>query len=112
MKYTLIWADNGAILDNKIVCNSIQDVYAAKKKYQRSVRLMVSPAACVTMWALEYDAEYPISKNDRESIIYSGAKHYVVLGLSRPEAFRKRLMLEALHVKNVKMYEYVRQIID
>lgn len=111
MKYTLIWADNGAILDNKIVCDSIQEAYAKKKKYQKSVRLMVSPAACVTMWAVEWDAERPIT-NDRNSIIYSGLKHFISTGLSRAEAFRKRLMLDAAHAKSVRMYEYVRQIID
>lgn len=111
MKYTLIWADNGAILDNKIVCDSIQDAYAAKKKYQKSVRLMVSPAACVTMWAVEYDAERPIV-NDRNSIIYSGLRHFVIAGLSRLDVFRTRLRLEAGNCKNVRVYEYVRQIID
>lgn len=109
MKYTLIWADNGAILDNRIVCDSIQDAYAAKKKYQRSVRLMVSPAACVTMWAVEWDAERePVN----ETIFFSWYKHFIATGLSRAEAFRKRLMLDAAHAKNVRMYEYVRQIID
>lgn len=111
MKYTLIWADNGAILDNKIVCDSIQDVYAAKKKYQKSVRLMVSPAACVTAWAVEWDAERPIT-NDRNSIIYSGLKHLVLTGMSRVDAFKTRLRLEAGNCKNVRAYEYVRQIID
>lgn len=111
MKYTLIWADTGAILDNKIVCDSIQDAYAAKKKYQKSVRLMVSPAACVTMWAVEWDAERPVV-NDRNNIIYSGLKHFVMAGLSRLEAFRTRLRLEAAKSRNVRVYEYVRFIID
>lgn len=109
MKYTLIWADTGAILDNKIVCDSIQDVYAAKKKYQKSVRLMVSPASCFTAWAVEWDAERePVN----DTIFYSGYKHFFTTGLSKVEAFKKRLMLDAAHAKNVKMYEYVRQIID
>lgn len=109
MKYSLIWADNGAILDNKIVCDSIQDAYAKKKKYQKSVRLMVSPAACVTMWAVEWDAERePVD----EAIFYSGYKHFIVSGVTKAEAFKKRLMLDAAGAKNVKMYEYVRQIID
>lgn len=111
MKYTLVWGDNGAILDNKLVCNSIQDAYAAKKKYQKSVRLMVSPAACVTMWAVEYEAERPIA-NDKNSIMYSGLKHFVMSGLSRLDAFRTRLRLEEENCKNVRVYEYVRQIID
>lgn len=109
MKYTLIWADNGAILDNKLVCNSIQDAYAAKKKYQRSVRIIVSPAACVTMWAVEWDAECePVNG----TILFSRHKHFIATGLSKAEAFRKRLMLDAAHAKSVRMYEYVRQIID
>lgn len=111
MKYTLIWADNGAILDNKIVCDSIQEAYEAKKKYQRSVRLMVSPSACVTMWAVEYDAERPIV-NDRDSIIYSGLRHLVIAELSRLNAFKTSLRLKAENCKNVRVYEYVRQIID
>lgn len=111
MKYTLIWADTGAILDNKIICDSIQETYAAKKKYKKSVRLMVSPAACVTAWAVEYEAERPIA-NDKNSIIYSGLKHFVMAGLSRLDAFITRLRLEAGNCKNVRVYEYVRQIID
>lgn len=110
MKYTLIWADNGAILDNKIVCDSIQDTYAVKKKYQKSVRLMVSPAACVTAWAIEWENSPKADK--KNGVIYGGFRHWVTSGLSRLEAFKTRLRLEAANCKNIRVYEYVRQIID
>lgn len=109
MKYTLIWTDNRAIIDNKVVYDSIQDACAAKKIYRSSVRRLLAVAACVTMWAVEWNAERePVN----ETIFFSWYKHFISTGLSRAEAFKKRLMLDAAHAKDVKMYEYVRQIID
>lgn len=109
MKYTLIWTDYRSIIDNKMVYDSIQDACAAKKKFQRNVRIMVSPAACVTMWAVEWDEERePVNG----AIFYSWYKHFIVSGITKVEAFKKRLMLDAAGAKSVKMYEYVRQIID
>lgn len=109
MRYTLIWADNGAVLDPNLVCDSIQDAYAAKKKYQKSIRLNTSPAECATAWAVEWEAERAPVNN---GLIYSGFKHFVTAGLSKVEAYKKRLQLEAAYAKNVRMYEYVRYIID
>ena len=110
MKYTLIWADNGEILDNKIVCDSIQDAYAKKKKYQKSVRIMVSPAACVTAWAIEWEDK--LKADGEKGVVYGGFRQCITSGVSRVEAFKMRLRLESLNCKNVRVYEYVRQIID
>lgn len=109
MKYTLIWP-NGAILDNKLVYDNIQDACAAKKVGRGTVRLLLSVAACVTMWAVEWDIKP--NENGANGLIYGGFRHFVAAGLSRAEAFRRRLQLDAANATNVNMYEYVRQIID
>lgn len=111
MKYTLIWIDSGAVLDSSIVCDSIQEAIEAKKRFQKTVRRNTAPAACVTMWAVEYDADRPIV-NDRNRIISSGLMHFVISGLPKLTALKTRLRLEMSRSKNVKMYEYVQRIID
>lgn len=110
MKYTLIWIDSGAVLDSSIVCESIQEAIEAKKRFQKTVRRNTAPAACVTAWAVEWDIKP--NKNGANGLIYGGFRHFVTAGLSRSEAFRRRIQLDAVSAKNVNMYEYVRQIID
>lgn len=110
MKYTLIWSDSGAVLDSAIVCESIQEATEAKKRFQKSVRLNTSPAACVTAWAVEWDIKP--EQDGANCLIYGGYRHFVTAGLTKTEAFRRRLQLDAARAANVKMYEYVQRIID
>lgn len=110
MKYTLIWIDSGAVLDSSIVCDSIQKAIEAKKRFQKSVRRNIGPAACVTAWAVEWDIKP--KEDGANGLIYGGYRHFVTAGLSRSEAFRRQMQLDAARATSVKMYEYVQRIID
>lgn len=110
MKYTLIWIDSGAVLDSSIVCESIQEAIEAKKRFQKTVRRNTAPAACVTAWAIEWDVTP--ERNGVNGLIYGGYRHFVTAGLSRSEAFRRQIQLDAARATSVKMYEYVQRIID
>lgn len=110
MKYTLIWIDSGAVLDSSIVCESIQEAIEAKKRFQKTVRRNTGPAACITAWAVEWDVTP--ERNGANGLIYGGLRHFVSAGLSREEAFRRRIQLDAARAEFVKMYEYVQRIID
>lgn len=110
MKYTLIWIDSGAVLDSSIVCDSIQEAIEAKKRFQKTVRRNTGPAACITAWAVEWDVTP--ERNGVNGLIYGGLRHFVSAGLSRAEAFRRRMQLDAARATSVKMYEYVQRIID
>lgn len=113
MKYTLIWVDSGAVLDSNIVCESIQEAIETKKRFQKSVRLNTSPAACVTAWAVEWEKKPDErSAKDAKGLIYGGYRHFVSAGLTKAEAFRCRIQLDAARASFVKMYEYVQRIID
>lgn len=107
MKYTLIWIDSGAVLDSSIVCDSIQEAIETKKRFQKTVRRHTGPAACVTAWAVEWAVK---SKEDNAN--GGGYRHFVTAGLSRAEAFRRQIQLDAARATSVKMYEYVQRIID
>lgn len=110
MKYTLIWIDSGAVLDSSIVCDSIQEAIEAKKRFQKTVRWYTGPAACITAWAVEWDVKP--EEDGKNGLIYGGYRHFVTAGLSRAEAFRRRMQLDGARAESVKMYEYVQRIID
>ena len=110
MKYTLIWIDSGAVLDSSIVCDSIQEAIEAKKRFQKSVRRNTAPAACITAWAVEWDVTP--KRSGVNGLIYGGYRHFVTAGLSRADAFRRRIQLDAARATSVRMYEYVQRIID
>lgn len=118
MKYTLIWADNGAILDTKLVRDSLQEILAAKKRYQKSVQLMTSPAQCATAWAVQWKKREELKDENGEPIEDEGGGiiFHVIgkieSGLKKVEAYKKKIQAEAAGAENVKMYEYVSVIID
>lgn len=118
MKYTLIWADNGAILNTKLVRDSLQEILEAKKRYQKSVQLMTSPAQCATAWAVQWKKKEELKDENGEVIEdYTGEKVTTLIGklesgLSKVEAYKKKIQAEANGAESVKMYEYVSVIID
>lgn len=110
MKYTLIWIDSGAVLDSSIVCDSIQEAIEAKKRFQKTVRRNTGPAACITAWAVEWDVKP--KEDGANGLIYGGYRHFFEAGMSRAEAFIRRIQLDAARGTSVRMYEYVQRIID